>query len=124
MPLGWHVSVYRPHADGARPAAFGDEPGARLAVWHTGLGGLDWLTELVRERRAVALGGDGYPVEFAARAGDVIPVILAGPPLARVGVVAGVGEILAPDGRTASAPDVIAACRPDEWLLVQAWDES
>lgn len=124
MSLGWHVSVYRQRSDGAHPAAFSAEPGPRLAVWHTGLGGLDWLTELVHERRAVALGGDGYPVEFAARGADVIPVILAGPPLARVGVVAGAGEILAPDGRTAHAPDVIAACRPGEWLVVQAWDES
>ncbi len=124
MPLGWHVSVYRQRTDGARPAAFGAAPGARLAVWQTGLGGLDWLEALAHEGRAVALGGDGYPVEFAVPAGDVIPTLLAGPPCARIGALAGAGEILAPDGRTARAPDVIAACRPDEWLIVQAWDES
>lgn len=124
MPLGWHVSVYRQSSDGARPAAFDDDPGARLAVWQTSLGGLDWLKALVQDGRALALGGDGYPVEFAARAGDVIPTVLAGAPLARVGAIADAGDVLAADGRTVLAPDVLGACHPDEWLIVQAWDES
>jgi len=124
MPLGWHVSVYRQPSGGARPAAFGDAPGPRLAAWHTGLGGLDWLKALVQDGRALALGGDGYPAEFAVRAGDAIPTLLAGAPLARIGAIAGAGDTLAPDGRTVLASDVIGACRPDEWLIVQAWDES
>ena len=60
--FGWHVSVYRQTDGGASPAAFESPEGTRVAVWQAGIGGLDWLIELVKAGKAINLGGDGYPV--------------------------------------------------------------
>ena len=68
MPLGWHISVYRQMNDGTAPASFGAPPSARLVVWQTGLGGLEWLDDLVKQHKAINLGGNGYPLEYTALA--------------------------------------------------------
>jgi hypothetical protein len=50
--LGWHISIYRQADSGVSPAVADSRDGTRLAVWQIGLGGLDWLIELVREKMA------------------------------------------------------------------------
>lgn len=44
--LGWRISVYEQIGNGGQPAAWEFIPGVLLAVWQTGLGGLDWLRAL------------------------------------------------------------------------------
>jgi hypothetical protein len=61
--LGWHISVYRQGGDSAAPAQAIREHYARIAVWQTGLGGLDWIEEAVRSNGHF-LGGDGYPYRY------------------------------------------------------------
>ena len=55
MPL----SVYRLKDGGLSPATAETPHGSRLAVWQTGLGGLDWLDELVKAGKAINLGENG-----------------------------------------------------------------
>ncbi len=126
MPLGWHISVYRQQNDGTAPPTFGAPQGARLAVWQTGLGGLRWLDDLVKQHKAIDLGGNGYPVEYTAQASEIIPHLREEPPGAKAAWSTDAGDILLPwwDGRTSRDREAIDACRPDEWLLMQAWDES
>ncbi len=126
MPLGWHVSVYRQQTDGSTPATFGSPQGARLAVWQTALGGLDWLKELVSQGKAISLGGHGYPVEYTAMADQILPRIRGVPPGAKTVWSADPGDIIGRDWAGGTTHDIAAmdACRPDEWLLIQAWDES
>src|ERR1700733_9119596 len=57
MPLGWNINVHRQQTDGSAPAAFGAPQGTQLAIWQTGLGGRDWLDELVKLQKAIYLGG-------------------------------------------------------------------
>ena len=83
MPLGWLISVYRQQNEGSGPAPFGAPQGTRLAVWQTGLGGLDWINELVKKQKAIDLGGNGYPREYTATAADVVTRLLDGPPEAK-----------------------------------------
>jgi hypothetical protein len=60
--LGWHISVYRQKVGG-----LSTPKGQRLAVWQTGLGGLDWLDELVKAGKAINLGENGgYPCRYTA----------------------------------------------------------
>ena len=123
--LGWHISVYRQLGSWFDPANYVDERGARVAVWQTGLGGLDWIEDVARAK-GHCLGGNGYPCRYTAQAHDLLPVILAGPPNARNPWHADPGDILGPKwvGRTLIDHEVAKACDPDEWLLVEAWDES
>ena len=126
MPLGWHISVYRQQNDGSSPASFGAGHGARLAVWQTGLGGLDWLDDLVKQQNAIDLGGNGYPIEYTAMAAHIIPRIRDEPPEAKAVWSFDAGDIITPQwlGKTTRDPQTMAACRPDEWLIIRAWDES
>ena len=124
--LGWHISVYRQQNDGATPAAFGAPHGARLAVWQTALGGLKWLDELVTQQKAVNLGGTGYPCEYTAMAMHIVEQLRGVPPEAKVAWGYDVGDIILPGwaGKTITDADTMNTCRPGEWLIIQAWDES
>ncbi|RKQ90869.1 hypothetical protein C8N24_0684 [Solirubrobacter pauli] len=140
--LGWHLSVYRlggveraPAGDvraGRRltrvlnDAADAEDGRTRIAVWQVGAHGLDWLDALVKQREAVSLGGNGYPTRYAGPARSVLPVLTDDPPAARRAWASDSGDILLPqwDGKTTVDREAAAACHPDEWLLVEAWDES
>jgi hypothetical protein len=124
--IGWHISVYRQTDGGRTPATATTDPGVRLCVWQTGFGGLDWLEELVKADHAIDLGGNGYPLRFTATAAQLVPRLLDGPPKARPVWTCEATDILTEkwSGKTVVDRDVAAECRDDEWLLVEAWDES
>lgn len=124
--LGWNIGVYRQQVGGAAPASFGSAHGTRLVVWQTGLGGLDWIYELVKQQKAIRLGGDGYPLEFTAMTMYLKTQLVEGPPHARAIWTYDPGDILLPGwlGETTKDLEALNACRSDEWLIVQAWDES
>ncbi|MDH4036844.1 MAG: hypothetical protein OEX18_11705 [Candidatus Krumholzibacteria bacterium] len=126
MPTGWNISVHRQVNGGAVPATFGAELGETPAVWQTDFLGLSWLDALVRENLAINLGGNGYPMEFTARASQIIPQLRRKPPGSRDPWAADSHDILGHEwlGKTTKSPEVISACDPEEWLVVQAWDES
>src|SRR4029079_18404387 len=94
--LGWHISVYRQQNDGSLPASFGAAHGTRLAVWQTGLRGLDWIDELVQQQRALSLGGNGYPLEFTAMTVHLKTQLLEVPPHAKAVGTSDPGDILSP----------------------------
>jgi hypothetical protein len=124
--LGWNIGVFRTMDSPEDPATVDSKEGARLAVWQTGKGGLRWIDELVQTGSAIDLGGNGYPNRYTARADHLIPRIVEGPPDAYTTWVHGVEDIIGPGwaGRTVIDTAAIAQCGPDEWLLVEAWDES
>src|SRR5687768_16772212 len=126
MMLGWNISVYRLMEKGEVPATAKSPEGMRLAVWQTGPRGLDWIDELVKEGKAINLGGDGYPYRYTATAEHLIPHFVNSIPEAHSTWSYEVSDILMNEweGKTAIDQTAIAACRPDEWLLVLAWDES
>ena len=97
--LGWHISVYRQQTAASSSASLGSAQGLCVATWRTGLGGLDWLDTLVKQQKAICLGGDGYPTQYTAMAKYLQRHI---------------GE----------SADAEASFFADEWLLIEAWDES
>ena len=125
MMLGWNISVYRLE-QGAVRATTKSPTGVRLAVWQTGLDGLDWIDELVKGGKARNLGGNGYPCRFTATAEHLIPHFANGIAEAHSTWSFEASDILMKEweGKTAIDQTAIAACQPDEWLLVMAWDES
>jgi hypothetical protein len=124
--LGWHISVYRQKNGGASPAMLPTPEGTRLAVWQTGIGGLDWLNDLVKAGKAIDLGGNGYPRRYTATAEYLIPEITDSPPNARDNWLCEAGDLVTDKwaGKTVVDAAEVTLCRPDEWLLVEAWDES
>lgn len=124
--LGWHISVFKQQSVGSSPAGFETKPGLRLGVWQTGYSGLDWIDTLVKSGRAIDLGGNGYPMRYTAQKKEIAQQILEGPPEAKSTWSCEPTDILTKDwvGRTAIDEIELKNCDPDEWLLIQAWDES
>jgi hypothetical protein len=124
--LGWHVSIYTLVArkTSAAPTPR-DRRGDRIAVWQAGIAGLRWIDELVESGAAIAESTNGYPSVFYAKAADVVPRLDA-PPDAHQIWVSGPHDVLTDkwDGKTVVDRHAAANCRPDEWLLIEAWDES
>ena len=129
MAMGWHISVHRQISDRDTPSADRDARGTRLAVWQARVRGLDWLDALAEADDAVHLSDNGgYPVRYSVRAGAAIPRILEGPPDARTSWALEPTDVIIDadrwPGRTTLDRQAIDACQPDEWLQVEAWDES
>jgi hypothetical protein len=143
--LGWNVGVYTIVAGRTSDTpALQDQPstrglslaqmdslrdrfaqGDRIAVWQADISGLRWIDELVESGAAIAARENGYPSVFYAKAADVVSRLDA-PPGARTVWVSGPHDVLTEKwaGRTVVDHSAAAACAPEEWLLIEAWDES
>ena len=117
--LGWHFTIEKERRTEA--------PGrTELAVWQAEVSGLGWLDQLVKEEKAISLGGDGYPYTYKAMAKYLKPVVLSGPPYAKAVWGFDHGDILLPgwQGKTCIDRNAWEACDPDEWLTITVFDES
>jgi hypothetical protein len=125
--LGWHVSVYR-QENGGSSLATKESPitGPRIAVWQTDPYGLKWLDELTKEGHAIHYPGGGYPDRYTARAKEIVPRLLEGPPEARETWHRDTGDVITEQwvGKTMINRVEVDACTSDEWLMIEAWDES
>lgn len=112
--LGWEVFVTRQGSD------------VSVANWKTSVFGLKWLDQLVEEHRAVALGGNGYPNRYSVAARVLLPIITQTLPINASPLVIGEDYVM-PAGWSGVAEfhaKNVAACQPDEQLLVEVWDQS
>jgi len=124
--LGWNISVYKQDSDGSLPATAESVTGICLAVWQTGLEGINWIEKLVKTGKVVSLGGSGYPSRYTATAENLIPQIIDKPPMANQVWTYEENDIITEqwEGQTVINRTDAAACRPNEWLIIEAWDES
>jgi hypothetical protein len=143
--LGWHISLHRltdevsirrsfavALFDPERKAEFDEGAvGERVAVWQAGIRGLRWIEEAAGRDGGVALSRNGYPNWYLVRAADLIPTIRGHrpyePPMYEYPTwIVGEGDVLLPGwlGRTTVNAQAMDRCKPKEWLLVEAWDES
>ena len=120
--LGWFIiiSTQTPEERDA-----GSDQDRNLASWEAGLFGIDWLKALVSDGKATQLAFDGYPMRFAAAAGDVLPLIGAGPPTPKSPLVIGDDYVQRPgwSGKATIQHAKIACCRPDLMVTIDAWDQ-
>ena len=86
-----------------------------LAAWQTDYDGLDWIEDLVKTGKAIRLRGGGWPSLYTATAENLISQIIDGPPRAK--------DYGSSGGDSFSSAKA-AACSPDEWLRIEAWDTS
>ncbi len=113
--LGWEVFVYRSAT-----------PDICIARWMTGMFGLSWIDQLVKDHRALDLGGDGYPRKFGVTAGVLLPIIKAGLPANDSPLVIGDDYVL-PEGWSGEVKwnqQEVLACQGGDQLVIEAWDQS
>lgn len=124
--LGWYYCVFRQANGGKSPATPSSRLGSRVAEWQAGLSGTDWLEQLSASGNALSLGGDGYPLRFTLKAKTFLPYLTNGLPGARETWLREPGDIVTEKwkGKTTVQENVLDACGPDEWLMIEAWDES
>lgn len=110
----------------SRRSPFGSRQLRPAAARSDGVWGLDWLNDLVKAGHAIDLGGTGYPLRFTATAARIVPRLAGEPPYAHHVWIREVGDTVNEKwaGRTVIDGAVVAACHPDEWLLIETWDES
>ncbi len=120
--LGWEVYVFRQNSDPSSD----DSEGPLLATWLTSVFGMRWMKELVKEGKAVALSGGGYPDKFSVTAEVLLPIITGDLPSNDSPPVFG-DDYFVPENWSGK-PDLdnqhILDCSDDEELIVEAWDQS
>lgn len=123
--LGWGIYIYG-QLPGESPEESGSRNGEELVWWMTGYKGLDWIEKLVKEGKVESLGGNGYPFRFTTIAKHVLPRLLSGPPAVQTPPVIGEDYCLPRDwgGKATFNHKRIAECRPDDPLVIEAWDQS
>lgn len=124
--VGWLIIVRRAGERGGHAGRTTSQADERLAIWQAGPGGCGWLDRLVEVGQARLLGGNGFPTRYSGQAGDLAQVILDGPPQAQSPWAIGEDSLATAEwlGETWIERDGLAACARDEWLMIEAWDES
>jgi hypothetical protein len=128
--LGWQIIIYRTDlseqpTDPDAYTKWSDE--CFLASWMTGIGGTDWLEELVTRGKATDLTQIGsYPDIFSSSADVILPEIGAGPPEGKNPLVIGDDYVMPKNwsGKIKVNESVLKACKPEDKLLIHAWDQS
>lgn len=121
--LGWEILVTRQDQT-ASDAKVGD--GTLLARWVVGLGGIDWLDELVSADQATDLGGSGYPARWLVCAGMLRSIFRKGIAKSTDPLVIG-DDYAMPSGWSqfeTLEQQQLDLLDPTEALMVEAWDLS
>jgi hypothetical protein len=115
--LGWQIYITQESSP---------ENSQSLMSWCAGIGGLDWLDQLVKDGLAQDLGGNGYPNKYSAKAAVLLPKIVPILPNNEGKFVLGDNYVLSGNEHWGIKinQSKIDACSPDEILLIEAWDES
>lgn len=121
--LGWEIYIHRLDSDQSLEATKLTQDSI-VAHWRAGLGGYDWIKELVKIDKAKALGGNGYPFLFSAKFHVLHSSILDGPTLYQGSMVLGDDYLLPKnylENLTINEAN-FSKCKANDELYVQVWD--
>ena len=121
--IGWWIVISKQLSEKAEADA--DVQSEVLAKWGTGLGGEDWINNLVLEGKASQVLKGGYPNRYIAPAVHVLPLIESGPPSHEGPGIIG-DDYVMPDnwvGDITINHDKIHQCAPDQVLQIEVWDQ-
>ncbi len=121
--IGYSISVYE-FVEGVDITSISNDNEA-LAAWTSGgFGGLDWIDSLVSESKAENLGGHGYPYYYKAKAQVVLKALTADAPKNKGQTIVDDENVMSADWRSKIDTSAIAKLRPNQQLLIEAWDLS
>ena len=123
--LGWEIYIHRSDSGHTLEATeFTQE--SVVAKWRAGIGGYDWIKALLKENKAKALGGNGYPFLFSAKFDVLKPVILNSATSHNGPMVIGDDYVL--PSNYLERPTINKAnllkCQSDDDMCIQVWDMS
>lgn len=98
-----------------------------LAAWRYGYEGIDWLEDLVQNGIIENLGGNGYPTKFRAKARHIIPRLKSGLPPQHLHPEYFQSERYLPpswNGKLVINQLELDKCYDDDFLTIEAWDQS
>ena len=124
--IGWWIVVSTQAPEERDRADQEVRRAAILAQWEVGLGGIEWLAQLVQAGKAAQLSGSGYPNRYTASAGDVLPLLAGGPPSHTGPAIIGDDYVMPANwrGKIELHADSLAACPVGHVLTIDAWDQS
>jgi hypothetical protein len=124
--LGWQVYInkHQIRSEFAAEELLNDK--SLIATWITGVDGLSWLYDLVKDGQALYLGGSGYPIRFTAKAAILKSIVTNLPKNYQGSTV--IGDDYVHFGGFNQIVKIyqkrMDSCKSDEVLSIEAWDQS
>jgi hypothetical protein len=121
--IGYSISIYE-FVEGEDITSISNDNEA-LATWTSGgFDGLDWIDNLVSEAKAEDLGGNGYPIYYKAQAQVVLEALALDVPKNKGQTIIGDDYVMPSDWRSKIDTSEIAKLKPNQQLIIEAWDLS
>ena len=121
--IGYSISVYE-FVEGVDITSISNDNEA-LATWTSGgFGGLDWIDNLVSEGKAEDLGGNGYPDYYKVQVQFVLDALAADTPKNEGQTIMDDENVMASDWRSKIDTSEIVKLKPNQQLIIEAWDLS
>ena len=121
--IGYSISVYE-FVEGVDITSISNDNEA-LATWTSGgFDGLDWIDNLVSEAKAEDLGGDGYPIYYKAKAQVILQALVTDTPKNEGQTIMDDENVMSSDWRCKIDTSEIAKLKPNQQLIIEAWDLS
>jgi hypothetical protein len=121
--IGYSISVYE-FVEGMDITSISNDNEA-LATWTSGgFDGLDWIDNLVSEAKAEDLGGNGYPIYYKAQAQVILNALAMDTPKKEGQTIMDDENVLSTDWRSKIDTSELAKLKPNQELIIEAWDLS
>jgi hypothetical protein len=121
--IGYSISVYE-FVEGVNITSISNDNEA-LATWTWGgFDGLDWIDNLVSEAKAEDLGGNGYPIYYKAQVQVVLKALAVDTPKNEGQTIMDDENVMTSDWRSKIDTSELAKLKPNQQLLIEAWDLS
>jgi len=121
--IGYSISVYE-FIEGMDITSISNENEALVTWSSSGFNGLDWIDNLVSQAKAEDLGGDGYPFYYKVQAQFVLQALARNTPKNKGQTIMDDESVLSSDWPSKIDTSEIAKLKPNQQLIIEAWDLS
>jgi len=121
--IGYSISVYE-FIEGMDITSISNENEALVTWSSSGFNGLDWIDNLVSQAKAEDLGGNGYPFYYKVQAQFVLQALATNTPKNKGQTIMDDESVLSSDWPSKIDTSAIAKLKPNQQLIIEAWDLS
>ena len=129
--LGFKYCIYRQRENKEQPASIDSQHLFRVLSFETDLDGFSWVNLTTKNQSLLFLGGHGYPYRYTGQLRDLfsdIENVLSNCKTIRVatGKSSNIPEWMVSEQdvvTSLSYKEALSQCDPNEWLLIEVWDQ-